>query len=102
MYRDIQVSNPFLLGETYTANMPTFVMCKGGGKSSSAYDRELAEQRAAREKAEREAETLRQNQENTFKARKKRGQASFLTPGEGEGDENITTGRKSVLGPGAK
>lgn len=63
--------------------------------SALEYERQVAEQRAAREKAEAEAETLKQNRASVKAARQKRAQASYLTGGQG--DEDIIS-KKSFLG----
>ena len=108
--KSIEVCNPYLLRDSF--DVPFFyplkfnlVNCKGGGKggggggSSEEYERQLREQREAREKAEAEAAELKQNQEATAAERKKRGQASYLTSGGGTGDDEMTT-KKSYLGSG--
>ena len=102
MKQSIAIFDPFMLTgrEGKTPRGLRHVHCKGGGGGSSAeYERQLAEQRQAREKAEREAAELKQNQEATAAERKKRGQASFLTGGDGAGDDEMTT-KKSYLGSG--
>lgn len=63
--------------------------------SALEYERQVTEQRAAREKAEAEAETLKQNRASVETARQKRAQASYLTGGQG--DEDIIS-KKSFLG----
>lgn len=102
MSQSINVFDPFLLTGR-TGKLPKSlqrVYCKGGGGGSSQeYERQLAEQRQAREKAEAESAQLKQNQEATAAGRKKRNQASFLTGGDGEGDTNDPT-KKSYLGAG--
>ena len=109
----ISIMNPYLLGRDFdvpasVAKRFSLVDAKGGGKggggggggSSKEYERQLAEQRQAREKAEAEAAQLKQNQEATAADRKRRGQASFLTGGDGEGDSSDPT-KKSYLGSGS-
>lgn len=103
-YKQITHTNPYLLGQGQTAPISALISVHahakgGGGGSSKEYERQLQEQREAREKAEREAETLKQNQELTAAERAKRAQASYLTGGEGLGDDEFTT-RKSYLGSG--
>lgn len=106
----ISIMSPYLLGRDFdvpasVAKRFSLVDAKGGGKgggggSSKEYERQLAEQRQAREKAEAEAAQLKQNQEATAADRKRRGQASFLTGGDGEGDSSDPT-KKSYLGSGS-
>jgi hypothetical protein len=67
----------------------------GDDTSALEYEQQVAEQRAAREKAEAEAETLKQNRASVETARRKRAQASYLTGGQG--DEEIIS-KKSFLG----
>ena len=67
----------------------------GDDSSALEYEQQVAEQRAAREKAEAEAETLKQNRASVETARQKRAQASYLTGGQG--DEDIIS-KKSFLG----
>ena len=106
------VINPFMLGADYAlpahlAKMFRHAHAKGGGGkgggggggSSEEYEAQLAEQRQAREKAEAESSRLKGNQERTAEERKKRGQASYLTSGGGEGDSADPT-KKSYLGSG--
>ena len=104
------VINPFLLGADYAlpahlAKTFRHAHAKGGGKggggggSSKEYERQLAEQRQAREAAEAESAKLKGDQERTAEERKKRSQASYLTRGGGEGDAADPT-RKSYLGSG--
>ena len=106
------VINPFLLGADYAlpahlAKTFRHAHAKGGGKGggggggggSKEYEAQLAEQRKAREAAEAEAAKLKGNQERTAEERKKRGQASYLTSGGGEGDAADPT-KKSYLGSG--
>ena len=104
------VINPFLLGADYAlpahlAKTFRHAHAKGGGKggggggSSKEYERQLAEQRQAREAAEAESSRLKDNQDRTAEERKKRSQASYLTRGGGEGDAADPT-RKSYLGSG--
>lgn len=79
----------------------------GGGGSkpdTSAYDRQLAEQKAAAEKAEKEAAELKAQQEAEEKAlreadvRAKQGRAGTILTGA-SGDESTTSvKRKSLLG----
>lgn len=105
MKQSIAIFDPFMLTgrEGKTPKGLRHVHCKGGGGGggggSAEYERQLAEQRQAREKAEREAAELKQNQEATAADRKRRGQASFLTDGGGTGDDEMTT-KKSFLGSG--
>ena len=102
MKQSIAIFDPFMLTgrDGITPKNLRRVHCKGGGGGSSAeYERQLAEQRQAREKAEREAAELKQNQEATAAERKKRGRASYLTDGGGTGDDEMTT-KKSYLGSG--
>ena len=96
--------NPYLFKDE-TCEAPKslrHVHCKGGGGggSSAEYERQLAEQRAATEKAEAEAARLKQEGDATAKRRKDRQGASLLTPDEGEGDSSVNV-RKSVLGGGS-
>lgn len=63
--------------------------------SALEYEQQIAEQRAAREKAEAEADTLKRNRASVEAARQKRAQASYLTGGQG--DEDIIS-KKSFLG----
>ena len=108
--KSIFILNPYLLRDDFQVNKGltrrfSLIDAKGGGKggggggSSKEYERQLAEQRQAREKAEAEAAQLKQNQEATAAERKKRNQASFLTGGDGEGDSSDPT-KKSYLGSG--
>ena len=107
--KSIFILNPYLLRDDFQVNKGltrrfSLVDAKGGGKvggggSSKEYERQLAEQRQAREKTEAEAAQLKQNQEDTAAKRKKRNQASFLTGGDGEGDSSDPT-KKSYLGSG--
>ena len=87
MKQSIAIFDPFMLTgrDGTTPKNLRHVHCKGGGGggSSEEYERQLAEQRQAREKAEREAAELKQKQEATAAERKKRGQASYLTSGGG-------------------
>lgn len=102
MKQSIAIFDPFMLTgrDGTTPKNLRHVHCKGGGGGSSAeYERQLKEQRLAREKAEREAAELKQKQEATAAERKKRGQASYLTSGGGTGDDEMTT-KKSYLGSG--
>lgn len=74
----------------------------GGGSKpdTSAYDRQLAEQRAAAEKAEKEAAELKAQQEaeEEAEARAKQGRAGSILTGA-SGDESTTSvKRKSLLG----
>ena len=109
--KSIFILNPYLLRDDFQvskglARRFSLIDAKGGGKggggggSSKEYERQLAEQRQAREKAETEAAQLKQNQEVTAAERKKRNQASFLTGGDGEGDSTDPT-KKSYLGSGS-
>lgn len=64
---------------------------------TSAYDRQLAEQKAAAEKAEAEAARLKEQQQ-AADARRKEGRLSLLASGA-QGDDNTTSvKRKSLLG----
>ena len=102
MKQSIAIFDPFLLTGA-TGKVPKslrHVHCKGGGSGSSKeYERQLAEQRQAREAAEAESSRLKDNQDRTAEERKKRSQASYLTRGGGEGDAADPT-RKSYLGSG--
>ena len=108
--KSIFILNPYLLRDDFQVSKAiarrfSLIDAKGGGKgggggSSKEYERQLAEQRQAREKAEAEAAQLKQNQEATAAERKKRNQASFLTGGDGEGDSSDPT-KKSYLGSGS-
>ncbi len=75
----------------------------GGGSSkpdTSAYDRQLAEQKAAAEKAEKEAAELKvqQKAEEEAMAKAKQGRAGTILTGA-SGDESTTSvKRKSLLG----
>ena len=64
---------------------------------TSAYDRQLAEQKAAAEKAEAEAARLKQQQADAD-ARRREGRASLIAT-SAEGDESTErVKRKSLLG----
>lgn len=67
----------------------------GDDSRALEYEQQVAEQRAAREKAEAEAEALKQKRASVEAARQKRAQASYLTGGQG--DEDIIS-KKSFLG----
>ena len=75
----------------------------GGGSSkpdTSAYDRQLAEQKAAAEKAEQEAAELKAQQEaeEQAMAKAKQGRAGTILTGA-QGDESTANvKRKSLLG----
>lgn len=103
MKKSIAVFDPYLLSGR-DGEMPKClrnVFCKGGGGGSSKeYERQLREQREAREKAEAEAAELKRNQDATTAERNKRAKASYLTGGDGTGDEDMNT-KKSYLGSGS-
>lgn len=74
----------------------------GGGRKpdTSAYDRQLAEQKAAAEKAEKEAAELKAQQEaeEQAMAKAKQGRAGTILTGA-QGDESTASvKRKSLLG----
>ena len=99
--RSIEILDPYLLCDRDCSKGPklSFVKCKGGGGGSNEeYEKQLEEQRKAREKAEAQAEHLRGNQAATATKRQARSKASMLS-GE-TGDSNAPT-RKSVLGSGS-
>ena len=102
MSQSIFVFDPFLLTGA-TGKVPKSLRhahCKGGGGGSNKeYERQLAEQRRAREADEAESSRLKDNQDRTAEERKKRSQASYLTRGGGEGDAADPT-KKSYLGSG--
>ena len=103
MNRNIAVLDPFLLTgrEGVAPKCLRRAFCKGGGGGSSdEYERRLREQREAREKAEAEAAELKRNQDATTAERNKRAKASYLTGGDGTGDEDMNT-KKSYLGSGS-
>lgn len=76
-----------------------FLGLGGGGSkpNTSAYDRQMAEQRAATEKAEREAAELKASQD-AAEERRRAGRGSLLATGA-TGDETTTqVKRKTLLG----
>lgn len=64
---------------------------------TSAYDRQLAEQRAATEKAEKEAAELKANQ-NAAEERRKAGRGSLLASGPTGDESTANVKRKTLLG----
>lgn len=74
----------------------------GGGSKpdTSAYDRQLAEQKAAAEKAEQEAEALKAQQktEEQAMARAKQGRASTILTGASGDESTESVKRKTLLG----
>ena len=74
----------------------------GGGRKpdTSAYDRQLAEQKAAAEKAEKEAAELKAQQEaeEQAMAKVKQGRAGTILTGASGDESTLSVKRKSLLG----